>query len=576
MFGDREPTSSNGHASLTRDTDLPTGSKFETSRNRLVAVAAGFALAFVILSARLIDLTLFEPGSEPRNSATSGRIVYERADIVDRSGVLLAANLRTASVYADPQRVIDPNAAADNLAMAIPDLDREEVHRKLTSKRRFVWIKRGLAPVDQYAVHRLGIPGVAFQVEQRRLYPHGQLAAHVLGFTGIDNHGLAGIERSFDTLLNVPNRHRAAALALSIDHRVQFILEQEVAAVHERFRAKGAAGVVTDVVTGEILGLVSLPTFDPNDAGTASHDALFNRATLGTYEMGSTFKAFTVAMALDTGVADLKSRYDATRPLRVARFTIRDFHAKKRWLSVREVFVHSSNIGAAKIAMDVGSKRQQAYLRAFGMLSPEPIELSEVGAPIVPRRWREITTMTVGFGHGLAVSPVQLAGGIGALVNGGVRVPLTLLKRDPDADIPGQRVVSPRVSSHMRKLLRSVVEDGTGGNAAVAGYAVGGKTGSAEKSGRRGYRRKALVSSFVGAFPIDAPRYLVLVMLDEPVGDKKTFGYATGGWTAAPAVGQVVARIAPLLGVEPTDFNGRGLPAIPINNVAQRGESVAH
>ena len=551
-------------------------SKTEASRNRMVAVAAGFALAFVILAVRLIDLTLFEPGSEPRLSAASARSTHERADIVDRNGTLLAANLRTASVYADPQRVIDPSGAADNLAAIIAGLDRSEVYAKLTSKRRFVWIKRGLSPADQNAVHRLGIPGIAFQIEQRRLYPHGRLAGHILGYTGVDNRGLAGVEKRFDERLSVANRGGTKALALSVDHRVQFILEQEVAAAHKRFRAKGAVGIVTDVVTGEVLGLASLPNFDPNNAGTASADTLFNRATLGTYEMGSTFKAFTVAMALDAGVADLHSRYDATRPLRVARFTIRDFHAKNRWLSVREVFIHSSNIGAAKIALDVGGKRQQDYLRAFGMLSPETIELPEVGAPITPKRWRDISTMTIGFGHGLAVSPIQLAGGIGALVNGGVRVPLTLLKRDPDADIPGRRVVSPTVSSHMRKLLRMVVADGTGRRAAVDGYAVGGKTGSAEKSGKRGYRRKALISSFVGAFPMEAPRYLVLVMLDEPVGNEKTFGYATGGWTAASTVGRVVERIGPLLGVEPTGMPRPQIPAIPVSSLVQRGESVAH
>ncbi|MDA0261341.1 MAG: penicillin-binding protein 2 [Proteobacteria bacterium] len=551
-------------------------SSVEASRNRVITVAAGFALAFAILCGRLIDLTLFEPGSEPRHSVASGPITYERADIVDRRGVLLAANLRTASAYADPQLVIDPGAAADRLAGAIAGLDRDDVLQKLTSPRRFVWIKRGLSPSDQYAIHSLGIPGVAFQIEQRRVYPHGGLASHVLGFTGIDNRGLAGIEKSFDDRLSAASRRQAKPLALSIDHRVQFILEQEITAAHDRFKSKGAAGIVTDVVTGEVLALVSLPNFDPNDASVAPDDALFNRATLGTYEMGSTFKAFTVAMALDAGVADLKSRYDASQPLRVARFTIRDFHAKNRWLSVREVFVHSSNIGAAKIALDVGGKRQQAYLRKFGMLNPEPIELPEVGTPILPKRWRDITTMTVAFGHGLAVSPIQLAGGIGALVNGGVRVPMTLLKRDPDADIPGHRVVSPSVSRQMRKLLRSVVADGTGNQAEVAGYAVGGKTGSAEKSGKRGYRQKALISSFVGAFPIEAPRYLVLVMLDEPTGDKKTFGYATGGWTAAPAVGQIVERIAPMLGVAPQLPGGPGSAAIPVGALVQRGKSVAH
>lgn len=552
------------------------GSAIDASRNRVVAVAAGFVLAFVVLAVRLVDLTVFQQGAEPPHRGGLGGVATERADIVDRNGVLLATNLRTASVYADPLRVIDADAAADALVAAIPGLDRANVHAKLTSKRRFVWIKRGLSPADQNAVHRLGVPGVAFQIEQRRVYPHGSLGAHILGFTGLDNRGLAGIERSFDDRLRAAGRPRPAPLVLSVDHRAQHALEQELAAARERFRADGAAGVVTDVVTGEVLALASLPAFDPNHAATAPADALFNRATLGTYEMGSTFKTFTVAMALDADVVSLQSRYDATRPLRVARFTIRDYHAKRRWLSVREVFIHSSNIGAAKIALDLGKERQQRYLRAFGMLTREPVELPEVGAPILPRRWREVTTATVGFGHGLAVSPVQLAGGIGALVNGGIRVPLTLRERDPDAGIPGRRVVSPGVSSHMRRLLRRVVADGTGGNADVPGYRVGGKTGTAEKPGVRGYRRKALISSFVGVFPIDAPRYLVLAMLDEPKGTKETFGYATGGWTAAPAVGRVVARIAPLLGVEPHLAGTARAPLLPVGGPAARGASVAH
>ena len=552
------------------------GSPIETSRNRVVAVAAGFALAFIILAVRLVDLTVLQSDIEPRHRASLGGLASERADIVDRNGVLLATNLRTASVYAHPRFVIDADAAADALVTAIPGLDRASVHAKLASPRSFVWIKRGLSPADQYAVHRLGLPGIAFQIERRRVYPHASLASHVLGHTGLDDRGLAGIERSFDGRLRVAERLHAEPLALSIDYRVQYAVEHELDAARARFRADGAAGIVTDVVTGEVLALASRPAFDPNDAGAAAPDALFNRATLGIYEMGSTFKAFTVAMALDAGVAGLQSRYDATRPLRVARFMIRDYHAKKRWLSVREVFIHSSNIGAAKIALDLGKERQQRYLRAFGMLAREPIELPEVGAPILPRPWREITTMTVGFGHGLAVSPVQLAGGIGALVNGGIRVPLTLRKRQLDSGVPGRRVVSPSVSGHMRKLLRRVVEEGTGGKAAVPGYRVGGKTGTAEKPSVGGYRRKALISSFVGVFPIDAPRYLVLAMLDEPKGTKETFGYATGGWTAAPTVGRIVSRIAPLLGVEPRPDDTARLPALPVGGLEARGASVAH
>jgi cell division protein FtsI (penicillin-binding protein 3) len=300
--------------------------------------------------------------------------------------------------------------------------------------------------------------------------------------------------------------------------------------------------------------MVSLPDFDPNLTGTAAEDARFNRATLGVYEMGSTFKIFNTALALDSGSATMSSGYDATNPIRIARFTINDYHAKRRWLSVPEIFMYSSNIGSVKMALDFGSDAQRGFMDKLGFLAPVSVELPERGTPMAPSPWRQINTMTIAFGHGIAVSPLHLASGVASIVNGGTRWPVTVLKRDPAVRAVGKQVISKRTSKQMRQLLRLVVENGTGRKAAAEGYLVGGKTGTAEKPGKSGaYARKALLSSFVAAFPIHDPRYVVLVMIDEPKGNKESHGYATGGWVAAPAVRRIVSRSAPLLGLFPMD-----------------------
>jgi cell division protein FtsI (penicillin-binding protein 3) len=308
-----------------------------------------------------------------------------------------------------------------------------------------------------------------------------------------------------------------------------------------------------DARTGEVLAMVSLPDFDPNQPDSIDGEPRFNRATLGVYEMGSTFKIFTTAMALDSGKVTLQGGYDASEPIRIARYVIRDFHAKKRWLSVPEIFMYSSNIGSVKMALDVGPSAQRAFLRNLGMLTPSPVEITEVGAPLAPGQWRDINAMTIAFGHGIAVSPMQLVSGVAAMVNGGVLYPPTLIRRPPGELLVGKRVISARTSEKIRRLLRLVVEHGTGGKAEATGFLVGGKTGTAEKVVGRRYKAKALMSSFVGAFPMNDPRYVVFAMLDEPTGTKETFGYATGGWVAAPVVGNVISRIGPMLGVRPVD-----------------------
>jgi cell division protein FtsI (penicillin-binding protein 3) len=505
----------------------------------------------------LVDVALLQSGGEPNlvRERAPEQIRTGRADITDRNGALLATTLATASLYADPRIVPDAKRAATRLARVLPDLDRTKILTKLKSRRRFVWIKRHLTPEQQYEVNRLGIPGIDFQRGERRVYPLGRIAAHVLGQTDVDNRGLAGIERYFDRDL----RERRTPLVLSIDIRVQSVMERELRRARREFRAIAASGIVMNARTGEIIAMASLPDFDPNRPGVAGDSARFDRNALGVYEMGSTFKIFTAAMALETGAVRMTGGYDASRPIRVARFLIRDHGPKKRWLSVPEIFMYSSNIGAAQMALAVGAKRQRAYLGRFGLLSRPPIQLAEIGAPMAPDTWREVNTMTIGFGHGIAVSPVQLVAGVAGVVNGGVLYPPTLIARSPDAQIVGTRVLSAATSEKMRRLMRLVVERGTGRKAAAAGYMVGGKTGTAEKVSGRGYSRKAVLSSFVAAFPIQAPQYVVFAMLDEPRGNARTKGYATGGWVAAPIVSKIVSQIGPALGIPPVDEDARKL-----------------
>ena len=523
----------------------------ETGRLRLVITGLLLALGFLVVAGRLVDVSLLRGEAQPGRpvAATADATPAGRADITDRNGVLLATSLPTASLYADPAMVLDAEEAADRLATVLPDIDRAAVTAALRADRRFVWLRRGLSPRQQDRINRLGIPGLQFQNEQRRFYPGGSLTAHIIGYTDIDGRGIAGIEQRFDEVL----RNRREPLALSIDLRVQQLVREELQASIDDFRAVGGAGIVLDARTGELVAMVSLPDFNPYLRGEVPEEQRFNRTAQGAYELGSVFKIFNTAMALDSGATSLSDGYDATNPIRVGRFVINDFHPEARWLTVPEIFMHSSNIGSVHMALDVGTERQQEYLRRFGLLQPSPVELPEVAWPLAPSPWREVNTMTISFGHGLAVTPVQLAGGVGAMVNGGRLVPATLLRRQSDEPAAGVRVVSERTSDAMRRLLRLVVEHGTGGNADVEGYLVGGKTGTAEKSRGSGYARDALISSFVAAFPMDRPQYVVFAMLDEPHGNARTYGYATGGWVAAPVVGRIVERLGPMVGIAPVD-----------------------
>lgn len=545
----------------------------ETGRMRLMFSGCLFLMAFAVMAFRLIDITVWHAAAEPQSAAneTAGSLRFDRADIVDRNGVLLATNLETASLYANPRQILDSAQAARRLAGVLPGLAESELTEKLGSHRSFVWIKRNMTPKQEYEVNRLGIPGLYFKREERRVYPQGPLAAHYVGFADIDNKGLAGVEAALDKELS----QSTAPVRLSLDIRVQHILRDELMAAMADFRALGAAGIVMDARNGEVVAMASLPDFDPNDAGSQPADARFNRASLGTYEMGSTFKIFTTAMALETGTATLADGYDATQPIRIARYTINDYHPQSRWLSLPEIFLYSSNIGAAKMALDVGTKRQQAFLQRLGLLDPVRVELPEIGAPLVPSPWREINTLTVAYGHGISVSPLQMTAAVASVINGGIAHDPTLLRTGFGADRSGRRVLSESTSDAMRRLMRLNVVEGTGKNAEVPGYLVGGKTGTAEKNIAGGYSRRALLSSFVAAFPMDEPRYVVFVMLDEPKATKATHGFATAGWTAAPIAGRVIARMAPLMGLTPLDEDAPEIQAAMLLDLHSRGRRLA-
>lgn len=527
------------------------GDTIEVARNRLTLGAGIFALAFAVIGLRLVDLSLLRDGAEPRlaMAAAGGALSMERAEIVDRNGIVLATSIPTASLYANPHLVQEPADAARRLAKVLPGTTEAELLARLKADRSFVWLKRNLTPREQQLVNALGVPGLDFQREERRIYPQGDLVAHVVGYAGVDNVGLAGVEQFFDGKLRAGD-----PVALSIDVRLQRALRQELQATMEKFSAIGAAGIVMDVRTGEILSLVSLPGFDPNTPKTIDEISLFNRATLGVYEMGSTFKIFNTAMALDTGKVSMASSFDATAPIRIGGFTINDDHAQNRWLTVPELFKHSSNIASAKMALAVGIETQQAFFDRLGFLKPVKLELPESAGPLYPQTWRPINAMTIAFGHGMAVTPVHLAMGVAGIANNGVMHKPTLLRKLEGAPVAGKQVIGSATARNMRYLMRLVVEEGTGKKADVPGYQTGGKTGTSEKVGAHGgYKKKALLSTFAGAFPMSDPRYVIIVSIDEPKGIKESFGFATAGWVAAPAFGAMVNRIAALYGIMPVE-----------------------
>ena len=504
-----------------------------------------------LIVARILYLAAFGDHAGRKLGVTT--LIPERGDIVDRDGQALARTIDAWTIALHPKKIIGNKLElARTLARLMPERDEATYFAMMRADKPFFYLRRRAAPGVVEAVNALGEPGLAIDREPDRLYPQTSLAAHVLGYTDVDGHGTAGIERAFDQRLSDPVA-RTEPLTLSISSRVQQALEHELLGAMQKFSAIGAAGVIMDIHTGEVLAMTSLPQLNPNVAGAGSPEARFNRATSGVYELGSTFKPFTVAMAMDSGIIkSMGQMYPCPGELHVSGRKIGDTHPFNRPCSVAEIMKESSNVGTAQIADQLGATRQKAFLKNMGFMDRVDIELKERGRTLTPRDWSRTDVMTVGFGHSMAVTPLHLATGYATLFNGGIYRPATLLKVDKDHSAgKARRVFSESTSYKMRALVRLVVTNGTGKKADAPGYRVGGKTGTADKVVGRSYSKNLVITTFAGVFPMDEPRYVIVVMLDEPKATAETFGFRYAGWNVAPVVSQTIGRIAPMLGVRP-------------------------
>ena len=520
---------------------------------RLVISAVAVLAVFATIAARVMFLA-----TDEANARTAGIMPppkAERGQILDRKGRLLATNLPITVLHADPSEIMDPAAAARALAPLLPRHDAAALTSLLTKDTRYVELDRKLTPARHSEILALGIPGIHFRQSTVRAYPSGRLAAHILGQVDPDNNGLAGVEKSLDARLA-----SGADVTLSIDAGVQAIMAREINRQIETFEAIGGAGVMLDIASGEILALVSLPDFNPNHFGSVDDDTRFNRATLGLYEMGSTFKVLNTAMALQAETTSLDRRYEVEKPLFIGGHRISDFHVYDWPLTVPEILVLSSNIGSARMAAEIGADIQKTYLRRLGMFERLPIEIPETATPLVPRSWRQSEIATISYGHGISVTPLHLASAVATASGSGLWTPPTLLRRQPgDANVTQpvrEKLFSDETTRAVRSMMRLVVKHpkGTGNYAEARGYMVGGKTGTTEKiRPEGGYYKDRNIASFAATFPVHDPRYVLVVMVDEPKGQKHSRGYATGGWVAAPAARHIIENAAPLLGIHPVD-----------------------
>ncbi len=527
------------------------------AKSRVAIVIASFTAVYCIIGGRLVQYGL----AQPETVSSIGRadnLMASRPDILDRNGEILATDIRTVSLYAEPHKIVDADEAVEQLSTVLPGLNVTDIYNKLKSQSRFQWLRRQLTPKQQSEILALGIPGIGFRPEKRRFYPGGATASHIVGHVNVDNRGIAGMERWIDNqgladlaAIGMTSDAKLEPVKLSIDLRVQNIMRDVIVDAMTKFRSLAAGGVVMDVKTGEILAMVSYPDYDPNKPADGAKEGWMNRMSNGTFEMGSTFKSFTTAMALDSGKVKLTDSFDATNPIRIGGFTIKDFHGKRRVLTVPEIFQYSSNIGTAKMADIVGIEAHKEFLTRIGLLTKIPTELPEVKTPSQPREWKKINSITISFGHGVSTTPLQTAVAGAALLNGGNLIEPTFLPRTIEqAEAASTKVIKKSTSDDMRFLFRWNGVNGSGRNARVPGFNVGGKTGTADKVVNGRYSNDANFNAFLAGFPIDDPRYVVLTFIDEPKTDKGN-GAALAGNTAAPMVRDIISRSAPLLGVEP-------------------------
>jgi cell division protein FtsI (penicillin-binding protein 3) len=529
-------------------------------QNRIRLLAIFFSVFFFAIAAKLTYIVVSQPTNIETKAIASKETPPPRPDIVDRNGMLLATDIAVASLYADPRKIYDIDEAVEALTAVIPELDAAKLRSRLLQPgKAFVWLKRQVSTELRDEVYNLGIPGVGYVNERRRVYPMGRLAAHVVGNVDVDTKGIAGIEKFIDEqgalfTASLPDESRsiASAAQLSLDGRVQHIVQEEMRKAIRTFGAVAGGAIVMDIQSGEIIAMVSMPDFDPNSVDKKITNNQQNKMTSGVYELGSVVKAVTFAMAFELGIVNMGTRIDARLPLVIGRARINDFHATRKVLTVPEVFTNSSNIATAKMALAAGIDRHKAFLQKMGLLERMTTELPESAQPLLPRRWGKLVSATAAFGHGFAVQPLQGLAVVAGLLNDGVFVQPTLLKRPTaDAKLFSKRLVSSATSAKLRYLFRLNALKGSASKADMVGYQVGGKTGTAEKVINGRYSKDHRLASFIGAFPMNRPRYAIIVMLDEPKPTKNTFGFATAGWNAAPTTGTIIERIAPLLGVTP-------------------------
>lgn len=517
-----------------------------TIKVRLLLIISGFLLCFIVLSTRLIIIASTDLVDSSKFFSKADMF---RRDIVDRHGNLLAVNLPIASLYAKPRKVVDAESTAEKLVKVFPELDKTKTLELLKSSKKFVWIKRDITPKQQEDIFNLGIPGLEFEREQKRIYTYGNLLSHTLGYVGRDMEGLAGIEKYFDQLLISQNEDKQSLnsnLQLSIDVRAQNILSEEIEKTVKKFNAKSGAGIIVNPNNGEIIAMVSKPDFDPHYPGGSRESELFNMVTQGAYEMGSGMKALTIAIGLDTSIVSMNDAYDLSY-MKVGKFKVKDLHPSKGWNSLAQIFLNSSNIGVSQIMLEVGKNNLRNYLKKLKLLDKLEIELPERARPLFPHynRWNDLSLVTMSYGYAISESPAHFVQAMIPLVNGGIMYPLTLIKGQNDK-IVGDRIFTEATSKSIRQLMRIVVAEGTGRKAEVKGYYVGGKTGTAEKAIDGKYYKNKRMSSFFGIIPASKPQYILYVIFDEPQGIKETFGFAGGGWTAAPTAGAIFERLAVL------------------------------
>ncbi|MBX3580540.1 MAG: penicillin-binding protein 2 [Rhizobiaceae bacterium] len=518
-----------------------------------MTMAVFFAI-YGAIAGRLVYLGLLDPES---GGPPESRVTASRPDIVDRNGEVLATDIKTASLFAEPRRIVDADEVIEKLSTVLPDINVEQTYHKLKSGAGFVWLKRQLTPRQQAEIFQLGLPGIGFRTEKRRFYPAGETISHIIGLTNIDNQGISGLEKYIDDQGLADLQASGLAIAkdlkpvkLSVDLRVQHIVHDEISQALERYHAIAAGAVVLNAKTGEVVAMASVPDYDPNNPYNAHEKDRLNRMSAGVYEMGSTIKSFTTAMALDSGLANLESRFDASRPLRIGRFTIKDFHGKGRVLTLPEVFIYSSNIGSAKEADMVGIEGHREFLKRLGLLDRLRTELPEVASPTEPKEWKKVHSITISFGHGMSTTPLQTAVGAAALMNGRLLPPTFLPRTEAEAAEIGEQVVKESTVEQMRYLYRLNAEKGSGKRAEVPGFRVGGKTGTAEKVVNGRYSSDKRFNAFLAAFPMDNPQYIVLSVIDEPKPEKPGMA-ATSGLNAAPIVANIIRRSGVLLGVTP-------------------------